>query len=275
MKDKKLDTMKQIVFTDLDGTLLDPITYSYERSLVGINRLKQNGIPIIFCSAKTRAEQEVYRREMEVSHPFIVENGGAVFIPHGYFQLPFEHHKVIDDLLIIELGDSHKEIKKLLDKIKKEGHFHFKEFSDMSAEEVALESGLDIESAKLAKQREYDETVKFEVTGDELDTALERIKQAGLNWTHGGRFYDIMGNNDKGKAVRIVTDLYCKMWGEIKTIGLGDSLNDLPMLSAVDIPILVQKADYSWESIDLPHLHRVQGVGPEGWSRAIQELFGG
>lgn len=267
--------MKQIVFTDLDGTLLDPITYSYRRSLVGVKRLKQNGIPIIFCSAKTRTEQEVYRREMEVFHPFIVENGGAVFVPRGYFLLPFEHHKVVDDFLVIELGNSHKEIKKILDKIKKEGHFYFKGFSDMSAEEVALESGLDIGSAKLAKQREYDETVKFEVTGDELDSALERIQQTGLNWTHGGRFYDIIGNNDKGKAVRIVRDLYRRMWGEIRTIGLGDSLNDLPMLSAVDIPILVQKTDYTWENIDVPHLHRVEGVGPEGWSRAIQELFGG
>ena len=275
MKNKKPAAVKQIVFTDLDGTLLDPITYSYKRSLVGVKRLKQNGIPIIFCSAKTRTEQEVYRREMEVFHPFIVENGGAVFIPRGYFLLPFEHHKVVDDLLVIELGNSHKEIKKLLDKIKKEGHSDFKGFSDMSAEEVALESGLDIESAKLAKQREYDETVKFEVTGDELDSMLERIQQAGLNWTHGGRFYDIMGDNDKGKAVAIVSKLYHRMWDKIETIGLGDSLNDLPLLSAVDIPILVQKRNHTWENINLPHLRKVQGIGPEGWSRVIEEIFGG
>lgn len=84
-----------------------------------------------------------------------------------------------------------------------------------------------------------------------------------------------MGDNDKGKAVKIVTGLYREMWDEIETIGLGDSLNDLPMLSTVDRPILVQKRDYTWENIDVPDLRKVQGVGPEGWSRAIREIFGG
>ena len=84
-----------------------------------------------------------------------------------------------------------------------------------------------------------------------------------------------MGGNDKGKAVELLGGLYRKMWGEIKTIGLGDSLNDLPMLSLVDIPILVQRRDYSWEDINLPRLRKVQGIGPEGWNRASVEIFGG
>lgn len=48
-----------VVFTDLDGTLLDSETYSCEKSLAMINRLKESGTPLIFCSAKTRVEQEV------------------------------------------------------------------------------------------------------------------------------------------------------------------------------------------------------------------------
>jgi len=264
--------MRHVVFTDLDGTLLDSVTYSYEESLTEINRLKQKDIPIIFCSAKTRAEQEVYRRRMGVFHPFIVENGGAIFIPQGYFPFLFEHHKVVGGLLVIELGTSYEEVRKSLDKIRKDGNFHFRSFGDMSAEEVAEMTGLNVELAKLAKQREYDETVMFDVP-HEVNKTLERIKEVGLNWAYGGRFCDVMGDNDKGKAVVIVRNLYCKMWGEIKTIGLGDSFNDLPMLSAVDVPILVQKRDYSWEDIKLPHLRKVQGVGPEGWSRAIEEIF--
>ena len=274
--------MKQIVFTDLDGTLLDLVTYSYEKSIAGVNRLKEIGVPLIFCSAKTRAEQEVYRHKLENFHPFIVENGGAILIPRGYFPFSFEYHRSIDELLVIELGTSYEEVRQLLGKVIEEGGFHFRGFGDMSDEEVAEETGLDIESAKLAKQREYDETVviasgakQSHITSGEIDEFLRKIKQAGLNWTHGGRFYGVMGDNDKGKAVKIVTGLYREMWDEIETIGLGDSLNDLPMLSTVDIPILVQKRDYAWENIDVPNLRKVQGIGPEGWSRAIKEIFGG
>jgi mannosyl-3-phosphoglycerate phosphatase len=272
--------MRHVVFTDLDGTLLDPVTYSYEKSLDGIKRLKEKGIPLIFCSAKTRAEQEVYRRKMKLSYPFIVENGGAIFIPQGYFPFSFDYHKKIDNLLVIELGSPYKEIRRLLNEVRERGGFHFRGFGDMNAEEVAQVTGLDIESAKLAKQREYDETVvscerakQSRVTSREVDKGLEKIREVGLNCAHGGRFYDIMGDNDKGKAVTIMSDLYRRMWGEIETIGLGDSLNDLPMLAAVDIPILVQKRDYSWENISLPNLRKVQGVGPEGWSKAIGEIF--
>jgi mannosyl-3-phosphoglycerate synthase len=51
---------QRIVFTDLDGTLLHPITYSYHESVEAVKWLRENGIPIVFCSAKTRAEQKVY-----------------------------------------------------------------------------------------------------------------------------------------------------------------------------------------------------------------------
>ncbi len=83
-----------------------------------------------------------------------------------------------------------------------------------------------------------------------------------------------MGSNDKGKAVAMLIELFKRKLGEIMTIGLGDSLNDLPLLSAVDIPILVQKPEGQWEEMDLPMLQRVEGIGPVGWRWAIEELIG-
>ena len=83
-----------------------------------------------------------------------------------------------------------------------------------------------------------------------------------------------MGANDKGRASTILIDLFHKKLGQIETAGVGDSLNDLPMLSAVDIPFLVQKPGEWWEKIDLPKLKRVKGVGPKGWNQAIKELIG-
>ena len=263
-----------LVFTDLDGTLLDSRTYSYEKSLAAINRLKEIGIPIIFCSAKTRAEQEIYRRELGLSHPFVVENGSAVFIPRAYFPFPFDYHKGVNDLLTIELAIPRGRVRKLLAKIGGENDFHFKGFGDMSAAEVAEMTGLNLEFAKLAQQREYDEPVEFDSSGKDVSDFLAKLGEAGLNWSHGGRLYHVMGGGGKGKAVEILGGLYRKMWGEITTIGLGNGLNDLPLLSQVDIPILVQKRDHSWEDTNLPCLHKVQGVGPEGWSRAIAEIFG-
>jgi mannosyl-3-phosphoglycerate phosphatase len=264
-----------IVFTDLDGTLLDARTYSYAKSLAAINRLKENGIPIISCSAKTRAEQEIYRRALGLFHPFVVENGGAIFIPQGYFPFPFDYHKTVDDLLTIELAAPRSRVRKLLVKISKQNEFQFRSFGDLSAAEVAEITGLNLEFAKLARQREYDEPVKLAASG-EKDTSefLAKLGASGLNWSYGGSLYHVMGGGGKGKAAEILSGLYRKMWGEIRTVGLGNGLNDLPMLSQVDIPFLVQKRDRSWEDMNLPRLRRVRGVGPEGWSKAIAEVFG-
>ncbi len=266
---------KKVVFTDLDGTLLDRVTYSYDKALPSIEYLRQRKIPLVFCSAKTRAEQEVYRRELSISAPFIVENGGAIFIPYGYFPFDFHYHKTRGRYSVIELGMSYQDIRVILERMRSELGLKFKGFGDMSPEEVAAETGLDLDAARRAKEREYDETVKLEGSPEEIDRVLNAIKQAGLNWTHGGQFYDAMGTSDKGKATTILIDLFRKKLGQVETVGIGDSLNDLPMLSVVDIPVLVQKPEGVWEETGLLYLHKVKGVGPEGWARAIEEIIGG
>jgi mannosyl-3-phosphoglycerate phosphatase len=274
MKRDEHNEMKQIVFTDLDGTLLDSKTYSYEGSLAAINRLKENGIPIIFCSAKTRAEQEIYRGELGLFHPFIVENGGAIFIPCAYFPFPFDCHKTVEDLLVIELATPRSTVRKLLAEIGKQNDFRFTGFADMSTAKVAEITGLNLESAKLAQQREYDEPVEFDSSGKDVSEFLAKLGEAGLNWSYGGRLHHVMGGGGKGKAVEILSGLYRNTWGKIETVGLGNGLNDLPLLLQVDIPMLVQKRDHSWEDMNLPRLRKVQGVGPDGWTTAIVELFG-
>jgi mannosyl-3-phosphoglycerate phosphatase len=276
LKGGKSYVAKQLVFTDLDGTLLDSRTYSYEKSLAAINRLKESGTPVVFCSAKTRAEQQIYRRELGLSHPFIVENGGAIFIPRSYFPFRFDYHRAVEDLLAIELAIPYRRVRELLADIGEQNDLHFRGFGDMAAAEVAEITGLNMESAQLARQREYDEPVEFRPSGDmDLSRFLTQLGEAGLSWSHGGRLYHVKGGGDKGKAVEILSGLYRKMWGQVATIGLGNGLNDLSMLAQVDRPILVQKSDCSWEDMDLPGLHRVHGIGPEGWSRAITEIFGG
>jgi len=43
-----------VIFTDLDGTLLDD-NYSYKDALLVLRVLNKRKIPLVFCSAKTKA----------------------------------------------------------------------------------------------------------------------------------------------------------------------------------------------------------------------------
>jgi len=174
---------KLVIFTDLDGTLLDLNTYSYDKALPSIEYLRKKEIPIVFCSAKTRTEQEVYRQKLGIHDPFIVENGGAIFISQGYFPFTFDYHRAEDGYQIIELGIPYREVRRILEQIRVEVGVSFRGFGDMSVEEVAVLTGLDRESARRAKEREYDETVNLEGTPEEIDRVLNAIKQAGLIMT--------------------------------------------------------------------------------------------
>jgi predicted mannosyl-3-phosphoglycerate phosphatase (HAD superfamily) len=144
----------------------------------------------------------------------------------------------------------------------------------MDVADVAKLTGLDEKSAMLAKKREYEETLNLEGTEQEIQFILNKIAEAGLKWSKGGRFYGVSRGSDKGKAAKVVIGLLEEKLGKIKTIGIGDSFNDVPMLSEVDYPVLVQKPGDYWEEIELKNLHRISGVGPAGWVRAVEELMG-
>jgi mannosyl-3-phosphoglycerate phosphatase len=263
-----------LVFTDLDGTLLDYRSYSFEAATPALQFISSKNIPLIICTSKTRAEIELYRRLLANHAPFVSENGGGIFIPDSYFSYDFDYDKEVDGYIVIEPGTPHKILIELLNSIKKDTGVNLKGISDMTIDELSEVSGLNKEQAGLARKREYDEP--FIIYGDEGDKerVKEEITRRGFRHTEGGIFQHIMGENDKGKAVRVLIDLFRIKLSEPKTIGIGDSLNDLPMLEAVDIPILVQKPGGGYDSrIKLDNLVFAQGIGPEGWNRAVLNLL--
>ena len=127
--------------------------------------------------------------------------------------------------------------------------------------------------AELAKKRQYSETLIIEGNQKQIKSALATIAESGLSYTFGGKFYEVFQGGDKGKAVKILIELFKLNFGGIYTIGIGDSLNDVGMLEAMDLPILVQTEGNRWHGLKVKNLKRVKGVGPEGWSQAASELF--
>ena len=264
-------TPKPVIFTDLDGTLLDRDTYSFEPAEPALRLIRLKGIPLIFSSSKTRAEIEVYRKKLENSHPFVSENGGAVFVPKDYFSFPFPYDREREEYFVLELGVYYSQIREVLESVKRETGIQIKGFYDFSQEDISSLSGLSLKEAAFAKKREYDEPFVVEGGEKEIDIVKKKIIMKGLNYAWGGKFHHILGKNDKGKAVEILKELYENQFFSISTIGIGDSLNDLSMLSTVDHPILL-KANIGISSSFLEkikNLTLMEGTGPQAWNQAI------
>jgi mannosyl-3-phosphoglycerate phosphatase len=267
-----------VIFTDLDGTLLDLKTYSFEKALPALSLIRQKKIPLVICSSKTRKEIEYYRKRLGNDHPFISENGGGIYIPKGYFSFPAAsggmkiHNKA--DYRTIRLGAKYSDLRKVTETLRKEG-FKIKGFGDMTAKELSEIANMSVYEAEMAMERDFDEPFVFEGDEAEMRKLFERIRSEGFNVTQ-GRFFHILGESDKGKAVAILVEFYKRKLGEITTIALGDSPNDIPMLENVDRPIIVRKPDGTYDSrIDIRGLEKSDGIGPDGWNRAVLAILTG
>ncbi|MBI4482319.1 MAG: HAD-IIB family hydrolase [Acidobacteria bacterium] len=268
---------KLIIYTDLDGTFLDHETYSCSAALPALRAATARAIPVVFCSSKTLAETEVIRKQVGARDPFIVENGGAVYVPRNYFPFGIRRSVQRGDFEVVELGTPYPRLVEALRRLREDLPCRFLGFHDMTEEEVAADAGLTLAEAQRAKEREYDEA--FKIVGADpavVGVVLARIEEAGLRYTRGGRYYHLLGDHDKGRAVRILNDLFRRAHGSIVTVGLGDTLNDLPMLEAVDLPVVVKKADGDHDRSvigRLPQVRLAPGVGPRGWEAAVREIL--
>jgi len=234
----KAKSTKTVIFTDLDGTLLDE-KYDYQDIKPIIDKLLVLNASIVFCSSKTKAEIEFYRKEMRINDPFISENGSAIFIPKGYFSVNYMYTKQTSRYNIVELGIAYSMIRKKMGSLKARFAGKIIGFGDMTHEEIAKDSGLPLNLTKLARRREYSEPFRI-VEGDEKEIFL-LIREQRLSYTKGGRYFHLIGNSNKGKAVAILKDLYSETFSKLITFGIGNSPNDLSMLKVTDMPILMRE----------------------------------
>ncbi len=265
--------MKLIVFTDMDGTILDFNTYSYEESLPAIRYLKQYGIPIVLCSAKTISEIMLYQRELDIADPFIAENGSVIKIPKGYFKINIRDSLDEGNKLTIELGLKIDRLKEIIKLSLQRVNVNYKFFTEMSIEEIAADSSLPLEQARLARERLYSETIKIIGGESEVRKALKALMEAGLNCSYGGRYIIVNHGSNKGYAVQRLTELYRREYGEVITCAFGDSKSDESMLKAVDIPILVKNAFGNWTDIEVPNLIKIDDIGPRGFKSGVEKVL--
>jgi mannosyl-3-phosphoglycerate phosphatase len=261
---------KLLIFTDLDGTLLDYHTYSFDAARPALDRIVALDIPLVIISSKTRSEIEFLMKDLPFRPlVFVAENCSAIyFLDDPASQNPYRAR---------EIGVPYREVLEGLWSAREEYGADILGFSNMSVEEISALTGLDIEAAARAKNREYSEPFLLKA-GQDIHRLQEALGIRGLLCIEGGRFWHAMGRYDKGIAVRMIFDFYRESYPgtDWETVGLGDSPNDYAMLEAVDFAVVIQRYDGSYadyESRPGQLVIRVPGKGPVGWNQAILDLI--
>jgi len=272
-------TRKLVFFTDLDGTLLDHRTYAWTAARQALRALAGRQLPLVIVTSKTCAEVVPLLQELDRREPFVVENGGAICVPAGYFAFRIEGAEQAGrGWQRVTLGTPYPRLVAALATAAQRARVQVRGFNQMSVREVAERTGLKWVAVRRARRREFDEAfVILDGGGGAWPRLRPEIRRLGLRATRGSRFFHIMGANDKGMAVRRLAAWFRRAeGGRVRTVSLGDSPNDIPMLRAVDFPVLVARPGGRYDpetSAAVPTARRAGGIGPEGWNRAVLRLL--
>lgn len=264
---------RPVVFTDLDGTLLDEKTYSFEGARPALEELARRGATIVPCTSKTAAETRHFMGRMGIESPCVVESGGGIHIPEGYFPGIPPVGESTQHGRLIRLAAAYGEVLEGMREIKKAKGGAVVSFHEMTAQQIARETGLPLPLARLAKEREFDEPFRLLDPEPAWPADIEScISRRNLRITRGGRYWHLHGDTDKGRAVEIVKSFFQATEGVIRTVGVGDSAMDLPMLESVEIPIVIPSEKSGHDPMLVRGLGRAvlaPRPGPEAWGVAV------
>ena len=260
------DTMSDrplIVFTDLDGTLLDHETYAWHAAEPALSALRERGAPLVLASSKTAAEIAPLRAELAFAHcPAIVENGAGVLAPDGE-----EQDAATDD---------HARLRAILADAPDALRARFTGFADMGIAGIMEATGLSGEAARRAADRRFSEPGLWSGDAAGRDRFTAWLKDRGVHARAGGRFLTLcFGASKAGRMDAITEHLF--PGARPFTVALGDAPNDIEMLEAADRAFIVANP----RGTPLPRLAgeddgtitRTRKAGPAGWNAAVLSVL--
>ena len=250
-----------IIFTDLDGCLLNKHDYQWQDAEECLLRLVDLQVPVVLASSKTVAEMQKIATEVPfVPAPFIAENGGAIC----WGPLDTE-----GDAEILCTGIPRPEILDVLTGLK--SRFRFRSFQDLGFEGVMKSTDLEATNAALAMQRQSTEPLLWDDSAEKRLEFEQILKRHKLTLTRGGRFWHVAGHTSKGLALQQVLGRYND--DEAISVVIGDSQIDQSMLNVAHIPIGIRVGEILSVSIQCP-----PGIVPpsecaRGWAEAVNEVL--
>ena len=267
--------MSYIVFSDLDGTLLDHYDYSFSAAIEAIRTLQQRNIPIVLNTSKTKAETAVILAQMQLDDAFIVENGAAAFLPKSHFSTPPSGCYSTGEFWCYEFVKPMPQWRELLRQFALQTPTCFSSFSTMPLQQLIELTSLTPEQAEAAKARGYAEVLHWTGSDSQLSSLHKFAEENGAKVHIGGRFVHFGGESDKGRAMQWVTARYQELEGELlQTIALGDGQNDAPMLALADFPVVIRSPKNPAPNLSTEKSIRTSELyGPHGWREEIERFF--
>ena len=263
--------LKYLIITDLDGTLLNYETFSYKPLVPFIKKIISKKILIIPNTSKTKDEVLKFLNEIKYPTPFIVESGSAIYYPKKF---NYSGKIKINDFELIYSSKNKKSIHKALSsKVFKNYRNLYRITNDIKNMDLANFSGLSIENLKDIKKRDFSELIVWDSSKKNLNKFKMLLNKKDLSLLEGARFLHLKGRGDKGIAInKLLKFMKSSKITVNKTISLGDSINDIPMLNSTDFSCIIKLPNKDYINFNGESVFRSKKEAPLGWKEALMSI---
>ena len=212
------------IFANIDDAVARSSNESIADAARVLSGLDHARVPVVLCSAMTRAEVEGLQLTLGLRHPFVCERGCAAFIPGEYFPFEIPASRDVAGYHALELGRSHIQIAQQLRRIADRQGLEIVTFAEMSVEEVARACRLSLLKARLAKLVEYGE--RF-LMGDAPESARHRLtaglEAVSLNCAATESYHQVGSAVDPAAAINQIASLYRRAFGAMISVGAAEA----------------------------------------------------
>ena len=254
-----------LLFTDLDGTLLNKKTFEFKAALNLIKNCVSKGINIIPNSSKTDLELDEICENLEIPKVYISENGSCIY------GLNFLSKNLNEKVRLSRNKD-----------------IIFKNFTDninvklqkkcLILENETLQNqievlGLPKNKIFKAMNRKFSTPFIFLGNKEEEVELKKHVNKFGLNIQFGGRVLSLGDKVSKGNAMmRFMSLLSNETKKNYVSICVGDNENDFDMLDKCDYPCLVKNGPLKNINFKNQCVFS-QKEAPDGWVEVVNKTL--
>jgi len=251
-------------------------------------RLDHEAVPAVWLTSRSRLQFDDARRKHGHTHPFIAEDGCAVYLPEDYFHLrPASGASRTNKAATLRLGrftcipvaEVLPAAAEALQTLSRDTGVPVVTLRSLSPRELVQNTGLPLREAELARQRDFDDIFFFAGASDEeVEKFLKEGRNRNLQFRTHGVLWSVAVGASVQRSIRELAKLYDRaLRYHAHTIGIATPDSAPGLFPFCERTILLTDRKSATASLDQPDTSQARRLplhAPDLWERLLAVIAG-
>jgi predicted mannosyl-3-phosphoglycerate phosphatase (HAD superfamily) len=224
-----------VVFVEADSVVLPATRQDCETALDAFADLARDNIAMVLCSGATRSQLDSLASALDIWHPFICEDGSAVFVPQGYFGADVPGARRRGSWEVVEFARAHRAVIETVADTAARLGIEIVAASGMAPAAAAVAFGWPTAVARRAVKRQYGEVFRLRHPDPFARARLvRRLRREPLRCTRRGFDNYVVPDTGGADAVALLLALFDRYCPAVRALGLAHGERSGIVAAALD-----------------------------------------